>query len=326
VAVAAAAPGRFAGIWMTQQGLMELIQDGAKVRGRYAQRGTSEIEGTVRGRRLELRFKSFRGGSGWVDLATDGESISVAAQADGFPGWFGWRGRLAPEFARHATPKAGKLVDGSTDNLLTYTVRAPDGYKEQDKWTWPTVVILHGSNMNGRDYVATIANAWPDISRLALLIGINGETPSDIGPSPRFNYTYVNSMGRSEYRGLPGTDRETPALVAEALDELRRVYPVHHYLVGGHSQGGFLTYALLMHSPEQVTRKARTIRASTSVPASRPIRRARPRARASTNPELSRLKDWSGMVVGVRLVQLVTSVGASKTSSMLRTRVRRCWR
>ena len=54
------------------------------------------------------------------------------------------------------------------------------------------------------------------------------------------------------YRGFPGTDRESPALVREAMDELRRVYPVKHYLVGGHSQGGYLAYSLLMNSPEAV--------------------------------------------------------------------------
>ena len=38
----------------------------------------------------------------------------------------------------------------------------------------------------------------------------------------------------------------------EALDELKKVYPVKHYFVGGHSQGGFLTYSLLMNSPEAI--------------------------------------------------------------------------
>jgi hypothetical protein len=34
------------------------------------------------------------------------------------------------------------------------------------------------------------------------------------------------------------------------MDELKGVYPVKHYFVGGHSQGGYLTYSLLMNSPE----------------------------------------------------------------------------
>jgi pimeloyl-ACP methyl ester carboxylesterase len=41
-------------------------------------------------------------------------------------------------------------------------------------------------------------------------------------------------------------------LVNEAMAELKSVYPIDHYLVGGHSQGGFLTYVLLMHFPDSV--------------------------------------------------------------------------
>ena len=91
---------------------------------------------------------------------------------------------------------------------------------------------------------------WPDIARDYILLGINGETPSSLGTEPQFNYTYVNYMGHSTYKGFPGTDRESPALVSEAMAELKGVYPISHYFVGGHSQGGFLTYSLLMNFPE----------------------------------------------------------------------------
>jgi hypothetical protein len=59
-------------------------------------------------------------------------------------------------------------------------------------------------------------------------------------------------MGRSTYRGFPGTDRESPAQVAEALDDLRKAYPIGRIFVGGHSQGGFLTYCLLMNVPDRI--------------------------------------------------------------------------
>jgi hypothetical protein len=36
------------------------------------------------------------------------------------------------------------------------------------------------------------------------------------------------------------------------MEELKRIYPIKHYFVGGHSQGGFLTYSLLMNSPEAI--------------------------------------------------------------------------
>ncbi len=95
----------------------------------------------------------------------------------------------------------------------------------------------------------TIAAAWPDIAKDFIILGINGEMPVRIGDDPRFNYSYVNYVGSSTYKGFPGTDRESPALVSQAMNELKEVYPIDHYLVGGHSQGGFLTYSLLMNFP-----------------------------------------------------------------------------
>ena len=107
--------------------------------------------------------------------------MSGASNTNGFPGWFGWSGRPAPAFSRHTPLVAGKIVDGSTRNLLTYSIRAPEGFKADSPRKWPTVLILHGSNMNGRAYVNTIAAAWPEIARDFILLGINGETPSNLG-------------------------------------------------------------------------------------------------------------------------------------------------
>jgi predicted esterase len=245
-------PGSFAGRWLTDSGLMELTQNEADVQATYALRGTSKLEGKVTGRHLEFKFHSFRDGHGWFDISPDGKSFSGAGNYDGFPGWFRWRGQPANAFARHAPLVAGKTVDGGAQNLLTYSVRAPEGYKPGSPHKWPAILILHGSNMNGRSYVETIAAAWPDIARDFIILGLNGETPSALGDDPRFNYTYVNYVGKSTYKGFPGTDRESPALVNEAMLDLKEAYPIDHYLVGGHSQGGFLTYSLLMNSPESM--------------------------------------------------------------------------
>ena len=245
-------PGQFDGLWLTTQGLMEIEQTGNKIRGRYARYGPVKIEGTIAGRELDFRYTWLRNGGGWFDLSKDGKTLEGAAVDDGANSWYERKGRRASEFARHAPLKAGQIVDGSTKNLLTYSVRAPEGYKAGDARRWPTIVILHGSNMSGKAYVNSIAQAWPDIARDYLILGLNGEVPSNLGDDPRFNYTYVNYMGRSTYRGFPGTDRESPALVSEAVDELKKVYPVEHYFVGGHSQGGYLTYVMLMHFPEKI--------------------------------------------------------------------------
>jgi predicted esterase len=244
-------PANLAGLWLTDLGLMELEQTGDHVKGRFALRGDSTLEGTVTGRELEFTYKSFRPGQGWFDLSPSGDTLTGAAGTNGFPNWFAWRGRRAPEFARHVKPIAGKMVDGSATNLLTYTLRAPEGYRPGDTRKWPAIVILHGSNMNARAYVNTLAATWPDLARDYFILGINGERPASTGKEPRFNYTYVNYVGKSTFKGFPGTDRESPALVAETLSELRGVYPVSKYFVGGHSQGGFLTYSLLMNFPEQ---------------------------------------------------------------------------
>ncbi len=248
-----AQPADFSGLWLTDLGLMELTGAGSKVKGRYAFRGTSSLEGEVKGRHLEFHIKAFRTGPGWFDLDEKGTKLAGAGGTDGMPGWYGWNGRKAPEFVRHAPLVAGKIVQGSTSNLLAYAVRAPEDYKPGDGRKWPVVLILHGSNMNANDYVATLAAAWPEIAHEYILLGINGETSSNLAADrPTFNYTYVNYVGRSTFRGFPGTDRESPALVREAMDDLKHVYPIKHYFVGGHSQGGFLTYSLLMNGPEVI--------------------------------------------------------------------------
>jgi predicted esterase len=243
----------FSGLWLTNLGLMELAQEGTQVKGRYAMRGTSSLEGEAKGRNLTFHVKSFRTGPGWFDLDEKESSLAGAVGTDGMAGWFGWKGRRAPEFVRHVPLAPGKIVQGSTTKLLTYSIHAPEGYTPDAGKKWPAIVILHGSNMNANDYVSTLAAPWPDIAHDYLILGINGETASDLGlERPTFNYTYVNYVGRSTYGGFPGTDRESPALMREALDELKGVYPIKHYFVGGHSQGGFLTYSLLMNSPEAI--------------------------------------------------------------------------
>ncbi|MGH9392503.1 MAG: alpha/beta hydrolase, partial [Vicinamibacteria bacterium] len=111
---------------------------------------------------------------------------------------------------------------------------------------------LHGSNMNSKAYVETIVSAWPKLAEEYVLLGVNGEhrvkgSPDD---NPAYNYTYVNYAGKSKYKGHPGTDRESPALVPEVLAEIRQRVNLGKVFVGGHSQGGLLTYSLLMNTPE----------------------------------------------------------------------------
>lgn len=182
-------PANFSGLWLTDLGLMELTTEGEKTKGRYALRGTSSLEGNVKGRHFDFKLKTFRfTGPGFFDLDEKGVNLTGAAGTDGDPEWYGWKGRKAPEYVKHAPLLPGRIVDGSTENLLTYSVRAPEGYKAGDTRKWPVVLVLHGSNMNGKSYVATLAQTWPDIAKDYILLGINGETPSNISAdSPAFN-------------------------------------------------------------------------------------------------------------------------------------------
>ena len=89
-----------------------------------------------------------------------------------------------------------------------------------------------------------------------MLIGLDGEWPvaqkdaAAADAPPAYNYTYVNFVGKSKYKGFPGTDRESPALVAEAVAEIREQLKLTKVFITGHSQGGFLTYSCLMNYPE----------------------------------------------------------------------------
>ncbi|MDF1701125.1 MAG: hypothetical protein P1V36_08205 [Planctomycetota bacterium] len=250
------------GLWLTSLGLMELKAKGKRAEGRFALRGGSTFSGDFSGRHLELQYQVLRGGQAWFDFAKDGKTFAGAASDHGASGWFGWEGRKADEYKRHAKLKPGKQVAGSTENLLTYQVHAPKGWRRGTKY--PCILILHGSNMNSDAYVNTLAKAFPTLAERYIILGINGERPSHIGKpkarsgapakgsAPAFNYTYVNFVGKSTFKGFPGTDKESPALVSDAMTELAKVYGISRYFVGGHSQGGYLTYSLLMNYPEQI--------------------------------------------------------------------------
>jgi predicted esterase len=151
---------------------------------------------------------------------------------------------------RRAELKAGEVTSGISRNKVSYCVRGPTNTGK----TLNAIVILHGSNMNSRMYVDTMVAQWPDIANRYVLIGINGEqhNPQSPADNPTYNYTYINFMGKSKHKGYPGTDRESPALVAEVIRELRDRFEIDKLYVGGHSQGGFLTYSILMNYPELI--------------------------------------------------------------------------
>ena len=146
--------------------------------------------------------------------------------------------------------KRGQIVDAAAANGMSYHVRVPPGYDA--KAGRPAILVLHGSNAYSADYLMGITQRWPKLAANYVLIGIDGEWPTQKDPDgpPAFVYTYVDFVGKSKYKGFPGTDRESPALVAEVLGEIRQQLKLTKVFVTGHSQGGFLVYSLLMNYPE----------------------------------------------------------------------------
>jgi predicted esterase len=142
------------------------------------------------------------------------------------------------------------ITDGSAKNGMTYHLAVPPTYDARKGL--PAIVILHGSNANSKAYVLTILNLWPRLAQRFIIIGINGESRVQGTPdtSPGYNYTYVNYAGKSKYRGFPGTDRESPALIPEVLAELKETLRIGKIFIGGHSQGGFCAYSTFMNFPE----------------------------------------------------------------------------
>ena len=82
------------------------------------------------------------------------------------------------------TVMPGKIVDGSTRGLLTYSMRAPEGYREGDGKKWPAVVILlamlasKGTSVLRSVYV--INRGYEDLATRLNLLGAKIETFRDI--------------------------------------------------------------------------------------------------------------------------------------------------
>ena len=144
---------------------------------------------------------------------------------------------------------AGEISNGFAKNNVTYHIRAPRSYDPTKKY--PALVLLHESDSNSKTVIENIAARWPEIAQEYLLIGINGERKSETSTDegPAYNYTYVNFVGASKYKGFPGTERESPALVAEVIQEIQDYVPISKIFLGGHSDGAWLTYSMYMNYP-----------------------------------------------------------------------------
>jgi len=245
------APARgvdFTGRWSGSFGPMRLEQVGGRVSGTYGFDDEFSLEGKVTGRRFEFRYREpSTSGEGWFEMWEDGDTFlgELRTASGQTRKWNGYRIEH-----RLAEPAPGEIATGQSQSYLNYYLRAPrswDGEKE-----YPAIAIFHGSNMSARGYVETMARLWPDLAEDYVLVGFDGER---LSPSSRpgrrvYNATYVNFSGHEVWHKW--AYRQTPALAAEALDELREALPIRHFFVGGHSQGGYLTFAIAMFYPEKI--------------------------------------------------------------------------
>lgn len=112
-------------------------------------------------------------------------------------------------------------------NGMKYFLRIPKKYDA--KVGARLIVFLHGSNMNGLDYLRSFeAKRWcPD----DILCCPNGENGSD--PFGRNNFGFGSGP-----------------LVASVTEEVQKAWKTTVTYVGGHSQGAFLTYNVILNFPK----------------------------------------------------------------------------
>lgn len=238
-----------AGFWRTSWGMLELEQKGNKLTGGYGAQGWSTVRGEVGARFVQLDWESPLG-SGKFELDVDPNGKLAFGHASTAQGKWPLLAQRLEGHTRGVPPKAGVIQAGLGKNRLVYWLRAPKGWKAGAKL--PLLVFLHGSNYASRPYVETIGQSA--LGERFFVVGVDGEAWEDSSEpgDPRQNYTYVNFMGKSTYEGYPNTHRESPALVAELIADLQKQLGSERTFVGGHSQGGFLTWFFAMHYPDLV--------------------------------------------------------------------------
>ena len=238
----------FTGRWSTGFGPMTLEQRGDAVTGTFGFEDESTVDGEVDGRTLAFSWRNARGrGKGELKLSDDGELVIGSYERgdqEPFLGGF----RLVPHVPKLV---GGQIVTGQTESGMRFHARAPKRWNRRDDL--PALVILHGSNMTAADYVATIAGAFPKLAERYLVIGFDGEhlSPSARPEALAFNYTYINFSG--EGVGPIWMQRQSPGLLADGMRQLQEEWDIPRFVVGGHSQGGFLTWVMALHFPELVS-------------------------------------------------------------------------
>src|SRR5579862_2034075 len=110
---------------------------------------------------------------------------------------------------------------------MRYFLRVPKNYDPKNGAR--LIVFLHGSNMNGLAYLRSFeAKKWCDDDILCCPNGENGSDPFG-----------ANNFGF-----------ESAPLVADVTEEVQKAFKSTITYVGGHSQGAFLTYSVILNYPD----------------------------------------------------------------------------
>jgi predicted esterase len=238
----------FAGEWMGSFGPLRLKAEGEKLSGSSGWEEETKLSGAVEDGVAALEWKSSdAAGTVRFERWSKAEILSgsYTSKQGGKGTWGAYRKR-----AQKLVAKPGEVSEGQTASGLRSYLRVPKSYaraKPKD-----AILILHGSNMSARAYVDTLVGAFPKLAEDFVIVGLDGEQIA-VGEKDgdfAFNYTYVNFSGPGV--GPLFAQNQSPALVAAALQELTKDLGIERWFVGGHSQGGFLTYAVALFYPQLV--------------------------------------------------------------------------
>ena len=239
----------FGGYWLTSLGTFMLTQKEGAVTGRWRHADWDRIEGEVKGRRFTGSLIRPRWqGRVWLEVTADGKRL-YGLTDESTPTAI--RGVRIETFEKDPELEAGEIAQGMAENGLLYFARPPEGWRKGK--AVDAIVLMHGSNWTTKGMVWVTGRNWPELGKNYMIVGIQGDqwaawsNPDDL----RHNYHYVNWMGRSTYKGYPFTERDSPYLVSQVVEELAKKHNWKRIFIGGHSQGGFMAYLMYMHYPEQ---------------------------------------------------------------------------
>ncbi|HVR75178.1 MAG TPA: hypothetical protein VMT52_12630 [Planctomycetota bacterium] len=132
-----------------------------------------------------------------------------------------------PEASSPAAVKPGQTALVRPDKGMSYFLRLPASY--QPKRGARLILFLHGSSMNGLEYLRSFeAKRWCTDD---ILVCPNGEQGAD--PHGQCNFTF-----------------ESAPLVAGVTREVTGAFKARQVYIGGHSQGGFVTYSAILLFPD----------------------------------------------------------------------------